>query len=79
MPGVRPAFQGARHGNGDDDLTMNVNTSPLTPALSPRRGEGDILYVSLPRAAFVPHLPRANISLPFQGGSWAACAAKEVA
>ena len=44
----------------------------LTPALSHRRGEGDNCLGTLPRAAFVPHLPWASIFLPFQGGSLAA-------
>jgi hypothetical protein len=51
--------------------------APLTPALSPRRGEGDCCLGRLPRAAFVPHLPWASIFLPFQGGSLAARAARD--
>ncbi len=54
---------------------------PLTPALSHRRGEGDNCLGTLPRAAFVPHLPWASIFLPFQGGGLVArcLATKEVA
>lgn len=51
----------------------------LTPALSPRRGEGSYFVGTLPRAAFVTHLPWAGVSLPFQAGNLAARAAKEVA
>jgi hypothetical protein len=54
---------------------------PLTQALSPRRGEGDYFLGTLPRAAVragratMRTLPWANIFLPLQGGSLAACAA----
>jgi hypothetical protein len=58
-----------------------AHRKPLTPALSPRRGEGDYFLGTLPRAAVragratMRTLPWANIFLPLQGGSLAACAA----
>ena len=53
-----------------------AHRKPLTPALSPRRGEGDYFLGTLPRVALTfVRLPWANIFLPLQGGSLAACAA----
>ena len=62
MPGMRPAFQSARHGDGDNDLTMNATTAPLNPTLSSQRGEGVFCLGAFTGA----HLPWANFLHSFR-------------